>query len=132
MKKNGILNSEIAKILADLGHTDQLTIGDCGLPIPHQVPKIDLALELGTPSFIDVLRVVVKEMVIEKIILAEEIKEQNLEQLTAIHSLLGENIDIEYMSHEAFKHCTVESKAVIRTGEATPFSNVILQSGVIF
>ena len=26
MKKHGILNSEISKVLADLGHTDQLII----------------------------------------------------------------------------------------------------------
>lgn len=41
MKKNGILNSDISKVLADLGHTDYIVIGDCGLPIPNQVKKID-------------------------------------------------------------------------------------------
>ena len=40
MKKQGILNSEIAKVLADMGHTDTLCIGDCGLPVPADVKKI--------------------------------------------------------------------------------------------
>ena len=53
MQKTGILNSEIAKVLADMGHTDQMTIGDCGLPVPSGVKKIDLALRFGQPSFID-------------------------------------------------------------------------------
>ena len=44
MQKIGILNSEIAKVLADMGHTDTIGIGDCGLPVPDGVKKIDLAL----------------------------------------------------------------------------------------
>ena len=73
MKKHGALNSEIDKLLADLGHTDQLTIGDLGLPVP-QGEKIDLALKLGSPSFEEVLLVMQQEMAVEAIVLAEEIK----------------------------------------------------------
>lgn len=67
MQKIGILNSSIAKVLADMGHTDQLVIGDCGLPVPQGTPKIDLALRLGEPKFIDVVREVAKYMIIQKI-----------------------------------------------------------------
>ncbi|MEG0552127.1 MAG: RbsD/FucU domain-containing protein, partial [Carnobacterium sp.] len=49
MKKNGTLNSELDKLLADLGHTDQIVIADAGLPIPAGVKKIDLALTLNDP-----------------------------------------------------------------------------------
>lgn len=131
MKKNGILNSEISKLLSDLGHTDQITIGDAGLPVPDGVMKIDLALKLGTPSFIEVLEEVLKDMAVEKVILAEEIKVDNESQLDAIHQLVGTN-EVEFVSHEAFKKRSGQSKAIIRTGEATPFSNIILQSNVIF
>lgn len=129
MKKHGILNSDIAKVLADLGHTDQIVIGDCGLPIPDHVKKIDLALKIGTPSFLEVYEEVLADMAVEKIILADEIKEQNEpihKKLTANHE------DIEYVSHEEFKALTKNAKAIIRTGEATPYANVILQSNVIF
>lgn len=131
MKKNGILNSEISKLLSDLGHTDQITIGDAGLPVPDGVMKIDLALKLGTPSFIEVLEEVLKDMAVEKVILAEEIKVDNESQLDAIHQLVDTN-EVEFVSHEAFKKQSGQSKAIIRTGEATPFSNIILQSNVIF
>lgn len=131
MKKNGILNSEISKLLSDLGHTDQITIADAGLPVPDGVKKIDLALKLGTPSFIEVLEEVLKDMEVEKAILAEEIKVDNESQLDAIHQLVGTN-EVEFVSHEAFKKQSGQSKAIIRTGEATPFSNIILQSNVIF
>ena len=131
MKKNGILNSEISKLLSDLGHTDQITIADAGLPVPDGVKKIDLALKLGTPSFIEVLEEVLKDMAVEKVILAEEIKVDNESQLDAIQKLV-EIVEVEFVSHEAFKKQTGKSKAIIRTGEATPFSNIILQSNVIF
>ncbi|MBG9985018.1 D-ribose pyranase [Aerococcaceae bacterium DSM 111022] len=132
MKKNGILNSDISKVLADLGHTDQIVIGDCGLPIPEGVNKIDLALKKGSPLFIEVLKEVLLDMEVEKIILAEEIKEKNSSVLEQIHNLFPDGFEIEFVAHENFKEHTHESKAVIRTGEVTPYANIILQSGVIF
>ncbi|MFO8068741.1 MAG: D-ribose pyranase [Alkalibacterium sp.] len=131
MKKNGILNSEISKVLADLGHTDQIMIGDCGLPVPENVKKIDLALEIGEPKFIHVLAVLLKEMQVEKYMLAQEIKEKNPEQLKAINKFMGD-IEMDWNSHEELKVQSQRVKAIIRTGEATPYSNIILQAGVIF
>jgi len=77
MKRAGILNSEISRVLSYMGHTDLLAIGDCGLPIPDEVERIDLALTFGEPTFMRTLEVVAGDMKIEKIILAEEIKTQN-------------------------------------------------------
>lgn len=132
MKKHGILNSDIAKVLSDLGHTDKIAIGDAGLPVPDGVKKIDLALTLAEPSFLSVLKVVLSDMKVEKVILAEEIKEQNAKQLTDIKAALVEDEQVTYVSHEAFKEQLKDVKVVIRTGEATPYSNIILQSGVLF
>lgn len=132
MKKHGILNSEIAKVLTDLGHTDKIAIGDAGLPVPDGVKKIDLALTLSEPAFISVLQVVLSDMKVEAVVLAEEIKEQNVSQLAAVKAELMENERISYVSHEEFKEQLKDVKAVIRTGEATPYSNIILQSGVLF
>lgn len=70
MKRLGILNSDIARVLAYMGHTDTLAIGDCGLPVPDTTERIDLALEFGKPSFMDVLKPVSKDMKIEIIVLA--------------------------------------------------------------
>lgn len=129
MKRHGILNSHISKVLADLGHTDMVVIADCGLPIPTGVERIDLALELGTPAFADVLRVVADDMAVEQVTLASEIKDANEAALTTVSQL---NVTTEYVSHEAFKELTKQAKVIIRTGEATPYANVILHAGVIF
>jgi len=132
MKKHGILNSEIAKVLADLGHMDKIAIGDAGLPVPDGVKKIDLALTLSEPPFLSVLKVVLSDMKVEKVVLAEEIKHQNAVQLAAVEAVLTEGEVVTYVSHEDFKGQLKDVKAVIRTGEATPYSNIILQSGVLF
>ena len=62
MKRNGILNSDISRVLSYMGHTDQICIGDCGLPIPDTTERIDLALCFGQPSFMEVLREVTRDM----------------------------------------------------------------------
>ena len=133
MKRAGILNSDISRVLSYMGHTDLICVGDCGLPIPDEVERIDLALKFGVPSFMETLEVVVNDMKVEKIVLAEEIKTQNPKVLAEIEALFaGQNIEIEYISHVELKALTRDCKAVIRTGETTPYANIILQAGCIF
>ena len=133
MKRAGILNSEISRVLSYLGHTDCICIGDCGLPIPDETERIGLALAFGVPPFMQTLEVVAADMKIEKIVLAEEIKEQNPTVLAQIETLFaGQNVEVEFVSHTQLKAQTRDCKAVIRTGETTPYANVILQAGCIF
>ena len=133
MKKAGILNSDISRVLSYMGHTDCICIGDCGLPIPDEVERIDLALAFGEPTFMRTLEIVAGDMKIEKIVLAEEIKTQNPQVLAQIEAFFaGQNVETEFVSHTELKEQTWNCKAVIRTGETTPYANIILQSGCIF
>ncbi|MEL5939435.1 D-ribose pyranase [Tetragenococcus halophilus] len=132
MKKHGILNSEISKVLSDLGHTDQIVIADAGLPVPEGVKKIDLALAANIPTIADTLKVVLDDMAVEKVVLAEEIRTKNRKLKQEIFDLMDEDIAYNYVSHEEFKSLTKDTTAVIRTGEFTPFANIILQSKTIF
>lgn len=133
MKRNGILNSDISRVLSYMGHTDRICIADCGLPIPDEVERIDLAVKFGQPTFMEILKVVGEDMKIEKIVLADEIKENNLKVLAEINDYFaGQEIEVEFVSHVKLKEMTKECKAVIRTGEITPYANIILQSGCIF
>ncbi|MBS2904530.1 D-ribose pyranase, partial [Klebsiella pneumoniae] len=104
---------------------------DCGLPIPDETRRIDLALAKDIPTFIDTLKTVLIEFEAEEIILAEEIKEQNPKILEEVYEIFKE-VKITFITHEELKLMTKECKAVIRTGEQTPYANIILKSGVIF
>lgn len=131
MKKHGILNSEIARVLAVMGHTDTLCIADCGLPIPPAVERIDISLRHGFPGFMDTLGAIAADMVVEHITLAEEIREKNPAILSQIEALFPQ-IPVTFVTHETFKKMTQGCHAVVRTGEATPYANIILHSGVSF
>jgi D-ribose pyranase len=131
MKKTGVLNKDISEVVASLGHKDTLVIADAGLPIPAETRRIDLALTEGIPSFLDTLRVVLTEMQVERAIVAEEMLEASPNVYQALNELLGD-VSIETVTHLIFKEKTRSARAVIRTGEFTPYANVILVSGVIF
>ena len=79
MKKIGCLNSELSYVISKLGHFDTLTVGDCGLPIPKGVQRIDLAVTYGVPSFESVFKVIDSEAKFQKVTIAKETKEQNPE-----------------------------------------------------
>jgi D-ribose pyranase len=131
MKKSGILNADIAAVVAQLGHMDTLTIGDAGLPIPQGPKRIDLVVKPGLPAFLDVLAVVLQEQVVEKAVIAAEMEQVSPDLYRQLREVLGQ-IPVESVPHEEFKERTAGSRAVIRTGEFTPYANVILVSGVAF
>ncbi|WP_422446711.1 D-ribose pyranase [Thermoanaerobacterium sp. DL9XJH110] len=131
MKKNPLLNSEISYIISRLGHTDTIVIADAGLPIPDNVRRIDLALVPGMPSFLDTLEAVLTELKVESAVVASEMKQKSPGLYSKIKESL-KNVAIGELSHEEFKRETARAKAVIRTGEFTPYANIILQAGVMF
>jgi D-ribose pyranase len=131
MKKTALLQSDLSYIIATLGHLDTLVIADAGLPIPMETVRIDLALTKGVPGAIQTLQVVLEEMQVEKIILAQEAKERNPEFLAKVQELLP-GVPVEFLSHTEFKSKTKDARAVVRTGEFAPYANVILVAGVIF
>jgi D-ribose pyranase len=131
MKKIGIINGPISAVIASLGHTDTVVIADAGLPILAGPERIDLALSAGLPAFLDTLRVVLTEMQVERAVVAGEMLEVSPTVYQAIKALLGET-PIDTLPHESFKQQTRSARAVIRTGEFTPYANIILVAGVVF
>lgn len=131
MKKIGILNSEISRVISELGHMDMIVIADAGLPIPPHVKRIDLALKKGVPSFIETVETVLQEMCVENAYVAGEMGSTSATKREELIAVLR-GVQIKVITHEALKALTHQAKAVIRTGEFTPYANVVLQAGVIF
>jgi D-ribose pyranase len=131
MKKPPLINAPVSRVIATMGHTDALCIADAGLPISSLTERIDLAVKPGMPPFLDVLGAVLEELVVERAVVADEIREKSPSVLEGIRRLL-DGITIDFVPHEEFKKLTERSKAVVRTGECTPYANVILYSGVPF
>ncbi|PWB35648.1 D-ribose pyranase [Pseudomonas sp. SDI] len=134
MKKTPLLNIALSRLIASLGHGDILLIGDAGLPVPSGVELIDLALTQGVPDFACTLRTVLAEMQVESHVLAEETLRHAPGGLPLIQQLhaSGELGTRKLMSHEEFKQLSRWAKAIVRTGECQPYSNIALVAGVTF
>ena len=131
MRKTKLLNSNISLAISKMGHTDTLAIGDCGLPIPKETERIDLALTKGVPSFIESLKTILEELEVEEVLIAKETKEVSPKLFNEISDIIKDT-KISFISHEELKRDLKKCKAVVRTGEQTPYANIILKSGVVF
>lgn len=131
MKKTGILHQELSRVLAGMGHLDRLVIADAGLPIPAGPDRIDLAVRKDVPRFLDVLDTVLEELEVQEVVLAHEMEERSPELYGQIMTRFA-GIPVEKVIHNELKRRTGSAKAVVRTGEFTPYANIILVSGVVF
>ena len=131
MKRTALLHADLSRAIAALGHGDMIVIGDAGLPVPDGPLRIDLALTPGIPRVADVLHVVLSEMQVERAVLAQEAFDANGGALPAwCEGRLA--VVPEAVSHADFKRLSAQAKAVVRTGECTPYANIILVAGVTF
>ena len=130
MKKQGILNATLSNVIASMGHTDLLVVADAGLPIPPGVLVIDLAVRCGVPTFTEVLAAVANELQVEQVVIASEVQQLGDPLPELVDLFVG--VPVVTCPHEEFKQRTAHARAVVRTGECTPYHNVILQAGVVF
>jgi len=126
MKKSGLLNPELLAAIAELGHTDEFIVCDGGYPIPEGLPRIDLAYRPGMAPFLDVLEAIMAEVVAESAVIAAEASPA---VAASIEALVG---SAERMPHSELKDRGYGAKFVVRTGEFTPYCNVIVVCGVPF
>jgi D-ribose pyranase len=133
MKKHGILNARLAHVVAAQGHSDRLIVCDCGLPIPRTADVVDLALTQNIPRFLETLRVILDETEIESACVAEEMARVSRPLYDKTLAMLG-TIPVTTVPHDSFKQMTANggTTTFVRTGEATPYANIILVSGVSF
>lgn len=131
MNKTGLLHDDLSMVIAMLGHKDTLIISDAGLPIPESTFRIDLAVRCGMPPFLDVLEAVLQELAVETAMVTKETAKESPEMDTRLKEKLG-NIPTSTIKHEELKAMAKTAKAVVRTGECTPYSNVVLVAGVTF
>jgi D-ribose pyranase len=147
VKTNGILNSGLISAMARMGHGDMLVVSDRGFPFPlHDLTRIiDLSVAKNLPRFLDVLAPIVEDFEIEEVIVANETKAVS----PAVHEAMlkifskkknrGNAIKVRYIPHPEFKDLVLHGAergepvaCFVKTGEFTPYANVILVSSVPF
>jgi len=128
MQEIGFLNSDIADALSRLGHMDELIVCDAGFPIPMGVRTIDISLKVNQPTVAEVLTEILKYFSVEKIVLAQETQAHSPAQFAHLTGLFDPGVAVETLPHSEFKQRSKGVKAVVRTGDFTAYSNILLVS----
>lgn len=129
MRETGVLNRDISDVFSIMGHMDELVVCDAGFPIPLGVRTVDISLAKDKPTVLELLEELKKHFSVEKLIMANETKEVSPSRFNAIVEIFGKDMPVETMPHSEFKQRSKTVKAVIRTGDFTAYSNVLLVSG---
>ena len=130
---NTTINPQLSRIISETGHTDLVVVTDAGLPIPAGSERVDLAYRPGDPAFFDVLDTVLAELVVEGAIVSAEVEQHSPAVLQGLRERLDPlGVTIELIPHTEFKLRTHSARAFVRSGEFTPYANVILQAGVAY
>ncbi len=128
MKKSGILNADLLCELTKLRHLDKLVICDAGFPIPKGATVVDVSLVAGIPTFMQVLKAVLNEMIVEEYIIFDFMKEFNKEYYDEVKGIFKNQRANEIPMTPDFVEASKEAKLFIRTGELRPASNIMLVS----
>lgn len=132
MKRTTLLHADLSRVIAALGHGDLLVLGDAGLPIPNGPQRIDLAVRAGLPRLADVLAAVLAEMQVERALIAHEAVRSLPRGTLPEWCRNGLPSVPDVITHEELKQLCGQARAVVRTGEVTPYANIVLVAGVCF
>ena len=128
MKRGGLLHPGLGHLLASCGHTDYLTICDRGFPVPIGPERIDLALADDLPTILDVLRAILPDFTLDRVLITHEMHEISPRRVEELRTLLGD-VPLEAVSHLDLKRLSVDARGTVRTGDTCPYGNIIVVSG---
>jgi D-ribose pyranase len=74
---------------------------------------------------------VLAELAVESAVVAEELAERSPAMQAQVEGLLGD-LPVRAVPHAELKRLAASARAVVRTGECTPYANIVLVAGVTF
>lgn len=126
---NGIVNPQLAALLARFRHANSIAVLDGPFPTYPDVETIELVLDRGIPTIPQVLDVILPRLDITSIVMAEEFTTDVDPAIQDEHRSHHRGLDIEWVSHTNFKQMVGQCLGIVHTGDTVPYSNVILRSG---
>jgi D-ribose pyranase len=128
MLQAGIINPGVLDLLARIRHTNTLVIADWAFPYWPQIETVDISLCKGIPTVLDVLDLLTPVFKIGRIWQADEfVSHNNAETLARFEKSFGK-IPLTREPHIDFKKRVPHAIGLIRTGDATAYGNIILES----
>jgi len=121
-----LLNPEVAALIRRVNHTQMLLIADRGFPVPALPTVIDLSLTADIPTIPQVLAAIRPDLPLDRLIVAEE---QQVASPACWEENRSRGVHFEAVPHLAFKRMAKHAVGCIRTGDSTPYGNVLLVGG---
>ncbi len=128
MLKSGILNPRVLDLLARIRHTNTLVISDWAFPFWPQIETVDISLTHGIPTVLDVLDLITPNFQIGRIWQADEFLANNTPETIARFQKSFAGIPVTREAHVDFKKRVPGTVGLIRTGDPTPYGNLIIES----
>ena len=130
MLRGEVLNTELNRALAAMGHGDVLIVCDAGFPIPSDAWRIDLAITQDFPPLLPVLENVAGALIAEKVLFGQDVVTNNPPLHRELQRIFAD-AELAAIPHATIMTETAaRAKEIVRTGGFTPWGNVALVSGV--
>ena len=128
MLQSGILNPHVLQLIARIRHTNTLVIADWAFPFWPQIETVDISLTRGIPTVLDVLDLLTPVFKIGRVWQADEFLASNPQETVNRFAKSFGKIPLTREPHVEFKKRVPQAIGLIRTGDPTPYGNLILES----
>jgi len=128
MLQSGILNPHVLHLLARIRHTNTLVIADWAFPYWPEIETVDISLTAGVPTILQLLDLMTPNFKIGRIWQADEFLSHNPQETVNAFAKSFGKIPLTREPHAEFKKRVPKAIGLIRTGDATPYGNIILES----
>lgn len=129
MKRSGIINGQLASLLARFRHVNSIAIVDGPFPTYPNVETVDLAVTKGFPTIPQILDQILPLLDISGLYLATEFEISVDPKIVTEYKSHYGGVSPTLITHEEFKRRVGQTLGIIHTGDPIPYSSVILTSG---
>ena len=140
MLKNipSIISPELLKILHEMGHSDEIVIGDGNFPAASNAKRLDRADGHGVPELLDaILQLFPLDTYVEAPVMlmqvtpGDDVDPVIWKEYRKIVDKHQDDVNFEEIERFAFYERARNAYAIVATGEIALYANVILKKGVV-
>lgn len=140
MLKNipSIISPELLKILHEMGHSDEIVIGDGNFPAASNAKRLIRADGHGVPEILDAIlqlfpldTYVDAPVMLMQVTPGDDVDPVIWNDYRKIVDAHQDNVKFEEIERFAFYERARDAYAIVATGESALYANVILKKGVV-
>ena len=140
MLKNipSIISHELLKILHEMGHSDEIVIGDGNFPAASNAKRLIRADGHGVPELLDaILQLLPLDTYVDAPVMlmqvtpGDDVDPVIWNDYRKIVDKHQDNVKFEEIERFAFYERARDAYAIVATGESALYANVILKKGVV-